>query len=775
MKALSWKKLEVDEQPWLKTRFGDHFCQISADTTLRLSSSVKDVARVIHNGVVPEDIELLTKLFMRPPQGITDHDFVFGYKGSDEWVKGSLESDLALQTYVLAYPREWAIVQKVLGIARQKTRHPCAFVIANQPIDTFIPLTVVGGVQTTQYTAGSVEAAGGLKMDFLVINSLGDIRDCIEKIQDRFGPDRFVETVIKSRRVPRHRLIIANGELTDIWDLPEDQAVFREVSEGKTETVFQFNTPGAVQWLVHFNRWKDKEAGKKAIDSIEAMSAFTALDRPGPLGAYVETSDGKAHNMLVEFARRARGEAAVGGLPIFTELFPETYGVLTYQEQLQKAYQILTGCSGPEAEEFRTNVAKKKMDKVLKAFPGWMERVGAKLGEQVAKTIWDTFVTWGQYGFNKSHSICYVHIAYACAYLKHHYPLEWWCSVLGNAAKNEVAQTFWKHCGHLVNLPDVNKSTTKFCIQGDRIQAPVSLIKGVGEKAHLQLLGNGPYTDIQDFCQKTEEFCVKGKVPAIDKATGLQKVTKKGELSWRKARSALTRGVVHKLIAAGVMDSLFEPGLDLAERVFAYEKALSAAKGDKKIQPVPPAFLVYSPVLTFLLRKSVLPIYTEPLMPLLLEPAAGAPLYPLSNLTGGLNKVFKYGKESCPVISYDRMQRLEQLDPWPTDFRAFVAIPVFVGERRLFNWGPEKAKEACELQLEMDGLPCKYVKWGDRKTFKIDAMYKRNLTGSIGLAIFCKYTEKKPFGLEDVIIFHMNPAARGGKGDDDEQDQEDEA
>lgn len=767
---VSFKRVTVKARPWLEQRFGDHYCQISVDTTLKLKSSVKDVSRSVR-GEVPEDIEVLTKQFLEPPQGITDKDFIFGYKNSEgDDVEGSIKSDGALQAYIAKYPKDWEMVQKLLGIVRQKSRHACAFVIANKPIHEFIPLTEVGKVRATQYTPASVEAAGGLKMDFLVINSLNDIQLAIKLIQKRSGIEIPESTIIAKRKVPAHRLVpLKDGTLVDIWDLPEDQSVFREVSEGKTETVFQFNTPGAVQYLRNFAHWKNEDEGRKAIDSIEAMSAFTALDRPGPLDAYVEQPDGRKHNMLVEFARRARGDEAIGSLPVFMELFPETYGVLTYQEQLQKAYKNLTGCSGPEAEDFRTNVAKKKMDKVDKAFPGWMERVGPKLGEDVAKNVWQTFKTWGQYGFNKSHSVCYVVIAYACAYLKKHYPLEWWCAVLSNADKNEVTETFWTHCGHLVDLPDVNRSGSQFEIRGDRILAPVSLIKGVGENAHKELLRLAPYRDITDFCEKIEADRVVNKKPSIVKATGLQKVTKKGELCWRKGTSSLKRNVVHKLIAAGVMDSLFPADLELSERIFAFETALSKARGEKKVSPVPAKFATHDPVRDFLLRKEVLPIYNADLMPLL--KMGDASTYPFSALRfGGKYTTFRWGNGEIPVVDYNQLRRLNAKTPWPENTRITVAIPVYVVERRCFQYPKKtKEKEACELTLEIEGIPHEYVRWPDKKTGKIPEVYQKQIGGSIGLAFFTRYTEKRPFSLDDVTIFHMNPAAKG-KDDDEEED-----
>lgn len=124
MKVKTWKMVEVEVEPWLKTRFGDHYAQISADTTLKLKSSAKDVARVRY-GQVPEEVEELTKKFQMPPQGISDLDFVFGYRAGEDWVDGSIESDSALQTYIARYSNDWEIVQKLLGIPRQKTRHAC--------------------------------------------------------------------------------------------------------------------------------------------------------------------------------------------------------------------------------------------------------------------------------------------------------------------------------------------------------------------------------------------------------------------------------------------------------------------------------------------------------------------------------------------------------------------------------------------------------------------------------------------------------------------------
>lgn len=727
---------------WLRERFGENYAQISVDTTLKLKSAAKDVARATHGGKVPDDIEALVKKFLVPPQGISDKDFVFGYDGSDGHVPGSIEIDQSLQTYTRRYPREWEIVQKALGLARNKGRHASAFVVTNRPVAEFIPLTKVSGVSVTQYTAGSVEAAGGIKLDFLVINSINDVQDAIKLIQARSGVEIPESLKINGKRVPGIRLVPHNGQLHDIWDLPEDQSVFREVAEGKTETVFQFNTNSARQWLKQFDFWKDKKTGRKAIDSVEAMAAFTALDRPGPLDAFVESPDGSKHNMLVEYARRARGEEAVGGLPVFFSLFPETYGTLTYQEQLQKAFQELTGCTGSEAEEFRINVAKKKMEKVHKTFPFFLERAGAKLGQEQAQRIWDLFVSWGQYGFCKAHSTSYVTISYACAYLKKHFPLEWWCAVLRNANKNEINDKFWRYCGHLILLPDITHSSERFEIEGDKLRAPTSLLHGVGETAHAQLCQYRPYKDIQDFCEKIEHHKESGKTAVLDKVTGEHAKDKKGKLKYRKAHNALTQAIVHKLIVAGVMDSLFPATIDtetgpvpitVYDKLSMYEAAIAKVSGKKKVEKVPDALRDLNRITTFQLRKEVLPVYSESLLPM------------VASL--GRKEISNRCWLDIPILTVEQIQKLAAISPMPRDGIA-AACAAYIVSQRVFTY--QGSKEACEINLDIDGERMSFVKWPG-KDGKLPPFIKEDLSGSIVMATLERYKDR-PFAIKSLDV-----------------------
>lgn len=387
------------ETGWLKERFGDHYAAISTDSTLKIRQAVKDVSRAVR-GEVPPEIEKLTKNFIQAPIGVVEYDFIMGYESDAEGhVQGACEYDPTLKEYIKKYPGDWEIVQKCLGLSRQKGRHASAFVIGNRPIHEFIPLTTISGVRCTAYTAKSVEASGGIKNDYLGLNSLSDIGSCIKLIQSRQSGDVPNELIINNKKVPGARLVPFKDKFYDIWDLPEENGVFKDIALGKTETVFQLNTPAAIKWLSHFS--DKKNDGTYGINSIESIAAFTALDRPGPLDMFVKNPDtGHSHNMLVEYARRARGaNPSDDVLTIFDKLIPETNGVLTYQEQIQYIYQYLTDCPGSEAENFRRDISKKQKQKLDKAYGPFIERAGNKIGKENAALVWKFMETWSAYGF----------------------------------------------------------------------------------------------------------------------------------------------------------------------------------------------------------------------------------------------------------------------------------------------------------------------------------------------------------------------------------------
>ena len=765
---LEAKKIEMKEPGFLDKRFGACYAAISTDVSLKLRSAVKDVARVMHDGQIPQEIEMLTRRFQNAPQGISDYDFVFGYQGSDGWVEGSLTQDPALIEYVNKYGREWDIVQKCLGLTRQKSKHACAYVIADEPISNFIPLTRVGEdlITVTQYTAGSVEAVGGLKMDFLVINSLKDIAAAINLIQERSGwkPENMT---IDGELVLAHEIVPFKGGHYSIWKLPQDQAVFRDFCEGQTETVFQFNTPGAVGWLKNFDRIKEtRPDGEvvKALDSIEALAAFTALDRPGPLDYFVETKEGEKHNMLVEFARRAAGMDPVGEIPALTKIIPETYGVITYQEQLQRIFYVLGRTTLEEADEFRIHISKKQAAKVIEDKKVFMRGAVQELGEETANTIWQSMETFAQYGFNKSHAVAYVTISYACAFLKHHFPLEWWTAVLRHADKDEISTKFWPHCGDLIDLPDVALSGKTFEIVNERIRAPLSILLGVGETAHKQLMAYRPYVSLEDFCKKIIKHqvdnttkvmkTVKVKRPVLDgegNETGEFTETEELVEKDKKGHNALNKGVIATLIISGAMDSFFEKGTPVTDAMDQYVLAMVKAKGKKSVTKADRFDEKYATLNGFAkyqMRKAVLPAYMEPCIPLVLRSG-----HPGVIDNGESRPEFRIEDRRAPFALLDEIEYLGNRKPWLDDYVVTVSAAGYVVDARKFNYGDGKSKEALELIVDIDGGQMKAVRWGGKAGRLPEHLRAADkLKGAIVVVQYTKYNEDRPWVIEDLAV-----------------------
>lgn len=658
--------------------------------------------------------------------------------------------------------------------------HNCAFVIADEPISNFIPITTVGGVRVTQYTASTVESSGGLKMDFLIVNSLKDIGACIRLIQDRHAPELAAmwakarggltkeEEIpgmrINGRFVPAIRCVPHNGQFHDIWDLPEDQPVFHDICEGKTESVFQFNTPGAKLLLRNFDAVRATIDGvaHKGLDSIEALAAFTALDRPGPLDYYMDDGNGGKHNMLVEFARRARGLPDSGdSLPVLRELLPETYGVITYQEQLTKIYQLLGGTTGAEADEFRVHISKKQMAKVIKDKEVFVRGAYPRLGEEVSEKLWAMMETFARYGFNKSHAVCYVVIGYACAYLKHHYPLEWWTSVLKNADRNEINEKFWVHCGKLIDVPDIRLSGPHFEIQNNRIRAPLWLLKGIGDKAQEQISANGPYENVADFTQKIEGWRLKNATMVTrkkkDKKTGEETEVQ----SQRLATTALNSRVITTLIVSGAMDSLFDDvvigeerfPMTIGQKIQAYEEAQLAATGKKKKKKKEVEMRTIEPLVQYQMRKQILPALSEPIGDLV------KPLCDKFVKIDGRDFVHhkvvgnREGYNDYPLANPNVVEQIVNSN---LSTEVIFAAIGYVNSDRRFRYdnknpkpGEPKTKSASELTLDVEGVTIKAVKWP--LDSGLPPPFQNDLTGAVVVCLYRK-RPKKGASIDDVLV-----------------------
>lgn len=283
---------------YLFEKYGDKAAQISTRTLLRIKSAILDANRFKNGGTVEESIQKFSKSLPTTPQGVSDYDYVLGEGGL-------LEKNEDLQKYAAERPEEWDIVKRALSLARQHSRHACAYVISDTCIENTVPIMEVGGVKrVTQPEAKQCEEAGLIKYDFLVVSCLRDINLCLDYINKKHG-DEGIET--------GYFCDTGDHDLQYIWDLPEDPNVFKMLSRGETESVFQLNTTSVTPFVK-----------KIQPQSIIDCATITSLVRPGPLD-FVDERTGR--NMVEEYVERKFGRSR-GDIPILDEMLPETYGIL---------------------------------------------------------------------------------------------------------------------------------------------------------------------------------------------------------------------------------------------------------------------------------------------------------------------------------------------------------------------------------------------------------------------------------------------------------------
>jgi DNA polymerase III alpha subunit len=333
----------------------------------------------------------------------------------------------------------------------------------------------------------------------------------------------------------------------------------------------------------------------------------------------------------------------------------------------------------------------------------------------------------GVVAHNCSHAVSYVHISYACAFLKHHYPLQWWTAVLRNANKNEIGEKFWPHCGHMIKMPDVQHATDNFTIVGEQIQAPLSLLQGIGATAHQELV------EVCANAKNITEFFVN----VYDRRVRNGKDGKLG-------RSALSRKVVYTLIVSGSMDSLFDVDTTILDKLMQYEAARAAYEDfgkkktarskPKKAKPVDPSYVDLNEIQIYQLRKSILSSYSQNMINLVKD-------HKLVVQTA-VGYGYKYGNKIFKLVDSKDILRYEETGI-PNGELMNVAVPCYVQADERITYGAEK-KQMAKLTLDCNGT-VQYVAWPERGERALTNGLESDLTGSVGIAILHKYSKEKPF------------------------------
>jgi DNA polymerase-3 subunit alpha len=505
------------------TKYGVGFAQIGTLQTFKTKNAIKDTMYAIY-GRNRADREIMDICDTIPdsPQGLNERDFLYGYTDSEDiYHKGHLEDNEILRNFFDQYPELTEIIQKLIGLIRGLSRHASGFVLSTLDLSSSrVPLTYiedddVGLMPVTQYEAPMVEKIGLIKADILGVTTIKTIAECVNLIKRRTN-ENFLEEDDKG--------------VAYIYRLPEDSGVYEDFYFKKTDSSFQFNTDLIKGFITDF-----------APVERSDLSAITALCRPGALDVTVLPGV-SATQYYLDIRNGARDVEYIH--PDLESILKKTNGVVVYQEQLMQILVQFCGYSLEESDQIRSAIAKKKREVMVKAF----ERVRietAKIGwtPDQAEKLCDVLTAYSNYSFNLSHSRAYSELGYITMYLKHHYPLEWWCAEL-NQSNEEKIRHYVTILGSKIMPPTLKNPSDRFIIVGDKIAAPLTTIKGLGPSSIKEIVSKGPYSSLEDFVSRVSQGKVNsGHFGALIRGRVTDCIMDK-ELPYHEARLKLMKDYV---------------------------------------------------------------------------------------------------------------------------------------------------------------------------------------------------------------------------------------
>ena len=276
------------------------------------------------------------------------------------------------------------------------------------------------------------------------------------------------------------------------------------LSKGETNGVFQVESTGMKQMITALH-----------TSVFEDISAVLALYRPGPIEA-------KYPELFVN--RKLGREPITYEHPLLEPILKDTYGTMVYQEQIMKIVQVLANFTMGEADNLRKAMGKKKVEIMEQNRPKFVDGAVANgVDRAKANDLYDNMTKFAQYCFNRAHTVCYAYITYETAFLKVHYPVEYFSALLTSVNNDqEKTQSYIAEClkfGIKVLPPDMNYSRAGFFPDGDNIRFGLASIKNVGiafiEEA-TQERAKAPFEDMYDFCKRVKS-CNKRTLESLVK------------------------------------------------------------------------------------------------------------------------------------------------------------------------------------------------------------------------------------------------------------------
>lgn len=456
---------------YVTRKYGEpNVSQIVTFGTMAAKAAIKDVGRVYNHPY--SEVDKITKLFPSM-MGKRHIENLLGKPMKDgEDVSIPELKELYAQDEMSKHIIDMAM--EIEGMPRQTGMHAAGVIICRDPISDHVPMAKSSeGVITTEFNMIECEELGLLKMDFLGLTTLTDIKKATDYVYEQHG--------IK----------------LDFYDMEyDDEGVYKLIGDGDTHAVFQLEGEGMKKFM------RDLKPS-----SLEDIIAGISLYRPGPM----DKIDIYVHN-------KKHPEDIVYDHPLLEPILKVTYGIMVYQEQVMQIVRELAGYSFGRADNVRRMMAKKKheaMEKEREVFLNGIVDHGVKIDgciargvpADVANKIYDDMISFASYAFNKSHAAAYAHLAYQTAYLKRYYTVEFIAAILNNRITkiDEIRNylTYLKERDYKVLPPSINHSYAEFTVENGAVRIGMAGIKNVGAAIVNEIVAerekNGQFTDFEEF------------------------------------------------------------------------------------------------------------------------------------------------------------------------------------------------------------------------------------------------------------------------------------
>jgi len=454
---------------YLQKKYGpERVGHVLTTQTIGAKEALRDIGRVY--GYEDREIDLIASAIVDDKISLRDD-----YRTSPQFKK-LIDSDKYYLNIV-------ALASKIEGLPRQAGLHAAGVVLNNEPLPLVLPVT---SQESVGYVAclekDYLEEQGFLKMDLLGLRNLTIVDNCLALIAKMEGQE------LKAEDIPY-----------------EDQDSISLIREGKTMGLFQLESPGI----------------KRAISEVkptdfEDVTAILALFRPGPMES------------IPSYARRKNGLEAITYLsPELEPVLKKTYGVIVYQEQITQIVRAMAGFGYGQADLFRRAISKKDANKLAALKESFLAGcLHNGKDSATAEKIYGLIFRFANYGFNRSHAVGYAILTCEMAYLKRHYPREFYCAILDSLStgdakfKDTISEIKDLKLG--LSVPSINRSGTGFLIEGKSLLFPLGAIKGLQGNLIAGVLEereeNGKFVDLFDFATrgKTKGLTLPSLIRFID-------------------------------------------------------------------------------------------------------------------------------------------------------------------------------------------------------------------------------------------------------------------